>query len=347
MIRFACDYAEGCHPRILKALTQTNLEQTVPYGNDPYCELARDMLRKAAGAPQADVHFLMGGTQANITVISALLRPHQGVLSAQTGHINVHESGAIEATGHKILPLPSADGKITAKQVEEAINAHYADVNHEHTVQPGMVYISHPTENGTLYTRQELFDLSRICRAYHVPLYMDGARLSYALAAGGNDLPLEEIAAKCDVLCVGGTKCGALFGEAVMILRPELRADFRYLIKQRGGTLAKGRLLGLQFLTLFSDGLYTEIAAQADRLADKIRDALKKNGFPLLYDANANQIFTVFEDGALAFMREKYDFDVWGKPDEDHTAVRICTSWATTEDSVKDLIESIKAAAKG
>ena len=344
MIRFACDYQEGCHPRILKALTQTNLEQTVGYGCDAYCELARDLIKKAANAPEADVHFLMGGTQANTTVVASLLRPHQGVLSAETGHIAVHESGAIESTGHKVLPLPSADGKITAKQVEDYINAHYAEANHEHTVQPGMVYISHPTENGTLYTRQELYDLARICRAYHVPLYMDGARLAYALAVTGNDLTLEDIASKVDVLCIGGTKCGALFGEAVMILRPEYKADFRYILKQRGGMLAKGRLLGLQFLTLFSDGLYTEIAEKADKQADKIRDALKKNGFPLLYDTSANQVFTVFSNDLLAFMNQKYTFDIWGKPDEDHTAVRICTSWATTDEAVKDLIESIKAA---
>lgn len=346
MYRFACDYAEGCHPRILKALTQTNMEQTVGYGCDPYCELARDLLRTAANAPEADVHFLVGGTQANATVVSALLRPHQGVLTAQTGHINVHESGAIESTGHKVLPLPSENGKISAKQVEEYINAHYADPAHEHTVQPGMVYISHPTENGTLYTKQEIFDLSRVCRAYHVPLYLDGARLAYGLAASGTDLTLPDLAAKCDVISVGGTKCGALFGEAVMILRPQWKADFRYLIKQRGGMLAKGRLLGLQFLTLFSDGLYTEIASRADRQADKIRDALQKNGFPLLYGACANQIFTVFADDILAFLGEKYSFDVWGKPDEDHTAVRICTSWATEDEAVNDLIESIKAAAR-
>lgn len=346
MYRFACDYAEGCHPRILKALTQTNFEQTVGYGCDPYCDTARDLLRKAANAPEADVHFLVGGTQANATVISALLRPHQGVLCAETGHINAHESGAVEATGHKVLALPSENGKITAKQVEEYVNAHYADANHEHTVQPGMVYISHPTENGTLYTKQELFDLSRVCRAYHLPLYLDGARLAYALTAGCNDLTLEDLAAKCDVMCVGGTKCGALFGEAVMILRPQYKADFRYLIKQRGGMLAKGRLLGLQFLTLFSDGLYTEIALHANRQAEKIRDALKKNGFPLLYDACANQIFTVFSDDILAFLQEKYTFDLWGKPDEEHSIVRICTSWATDEEAVRDLIESIKAAAR-
>ncbi len=344
MYRFASDYQEGCHPRILKALTQTNLEQTVGYGCDPYCDTARDLIRTAAKAPDADVHFLMGGTQANATVVSALLRPHQGVLCAETGHIAVHESGAIEATGHKVITLPSADGKLTAKQVEDFINDHYADANHEHTVQPGMVYISHPTENGTLYTRRELYDLSRICRAYHVPLYMDGARLAYALTAGGNDLTLEEIAAKVDVLCIGGTKCGALFGEAVMILKKGLKSDFRYLLKQRGGMLAKGRLLGLQFLTLFTDGLYTEIAEKANRQADKIRDALKKSEFPLLYQGNSNQIFTVVTDDILAVWNESFAFDVWGKTDKYHTVIRICTSWATDDEAVKELIDAIKNA---
>jgi threonine aldolase len=207
-----------------------------------------------------------------------------------------------------------------------------------------MVYISHPTETGTLYTKRELFDLSRVCRAYHLPLFMDGARLAYALAAGGNDLTLEDIAAKCDVVSVGGTKCGALFGEAVMILRPQYKEDFRYLMKQRGAMLAKGRLLGLQFLTLFTDGLYTEIAEKADRQADKIRDALKKSGFPLLYETTANQTFVVLPNDILAFFADKYAFEVWGKPDEDHTAVRICTSWATEDEAVRQLVESIKAA---
>ncbi len=345
MYRFASDYQEGCHPRILKALTQTNFEQTVGYGCDPYCDTARDRIRTAAGVPEADVHFLMGGTQANTTVIASLLRPHQGVLCAETGHIAAHESGAIESAGHKVLTLPSSDGKITAKQVEDAVNSHYADPSHEHTVQPGMVYISHPTENGTLYTRRELYDLSRVCRAYHLPLYMDGARLAYALTAGGNDLTLEEIAAKVDVLCIGGTKCGALFGEAVVITKKEYKADFRYILKQRGGMLAKGRLLGLQFLTLFTEGLYTEIAERANRQADKIRDALKKNGFPLLYETAANQIFTVVSNDILAFLNEKYAFEIWGRPDEEHTAIRICTSWATEDEAVRELIESIKAAA--
>lgn len=344
MYRFACDYQEGCHPRILKALTQTNFEQTVGYGCDPYCEKAREMLRVAAKAPEADVHFLVGGTQANTTVIASLLRPHQGVISAETGHINGHETGAIESTGHKVLALPSSDGKITAKQVEDYVNAHYADGSHEHIVQPGMVYISHPTETGILYTKQELFDLSRVCRAYHLPLFMDGARLAYGLAAGGTDLALEDIAAKCDVLCVGGTKCGALFGEAVMILNGKYKADFRYLIKQRGGMLAKGRLLGLQFLTLFSDGLYTEIAEKADRQADKIRDALKKSGFPLLYETTANQIFVTLPNTILDFLNQKYAFEIWGVPDGENTTVRICTSWATEEEAVRELIDSIKAA---
>lgn len=344
MYRFACDYQEGCHPRILKALTQTNFEQTVGYGCDPYCEKARELIRAAANAPDADVHFLVGGTQSNTVVIASLLRPHQGALSADTGHINAHETGAIESTGHKVLPLPSTDGKITAKQVEDYVNAHYADGSHEHIVQPGMVYISHPTENGTLYTKQELFDLSRVCRAYHLPLFMDGARLAYALAARGNDLTLEDIAAKCDVVSIGGTKCGALFGEAVMILRPQYKADFRYLMKQRGAMLAKGRLLGIQFLTLFTEGLYTEIAERADRQADKIRDTLKKSGFPLLYETTANQTFVTFKNETLDFFASRYAFEVWGKPDDEHTTVRICTSWATEDTAVQELIDSIKAA---
>ena len=346
MYRFSCDYSEGCHPRILKALAQTNLEQTAGYGKDPYCDRARELLRQAAQAPDADVHFLVGGTQANTTVIASLLRPHQGVLSAETGHIHVHESGAIESTGHKILPLPSSDGKITAAQVEEAINAHYADANYEHTVQPAMVYISHPTESGTLYSKAELTALSKVCRSYHVPLYVDGARLAYGLTAASADLTLPDLAQLCDILCAGWTKCGALFGEAVMIFSSQWKGDFRYMIKQRGGMLAKGRLLGLQFLTLFTDGLYFEAAANANRLADKIRDALKKNGYPLLYGAAANQVFTQVSDSALDFLSSKYAFDLWGKPDADHTIIRICTSWATDEDAVGDLIISLQAAAK-
>ena len=342
MIRFGCDYAEGCHPRILKALTQTNLEQTEVYGKDPYCEKARDMLRKEAQAPEADVHFVVGGTQANLTVISALLRPHQGVICPETGHINVHETGAVEATGHKILAVKTNDGKLTAAQVEALVNAHYNDGGREHSVQPGMVCIAQPTETGLLYTKQELSDLSHICRQYHLPLYLDGARLAYALAAD-ETFTLPDLARMCDVICVGGTKCGALFGEALMILNPEWKTDFRYLIKQRGAMLAKGRLLGIQFLTLFTDGLYTEIAAQANQYADRIRDALKKSGIPCLRETKANQIFPVLNDDFVQFLSDRYTFETWEKPDDSRTVLRLCTSWATTADQIDALVDSIKA----
>ena len=264
MIRFQCDYQEGAHPSILKKMEETNYEQTVGYGNDPYCESARKKIRELCNAPEADVHFLVGGTQTNFTVISAILRPYQGALAAVSGHINVHETGAIEATGHKVLALPSEDGKITAAQIREAYEAHWNDADHEHIVQPGMVYISHPTENGTLYEKEELQALSRTCRELGLPLFLDGARLGYGLMSEKSSLSLSEIAELTDVFYIGGTKVGALFGEAVVITNPALKKDFRYLIKQHGGMLAKGRLLGIQFDVLFTDNLYFDIAKGAD-----------------------------------------------------------------------------------
>ena len=245
MIRFECDYNTGAHPAILQRLLETNEEQTPGYGEDPYCESARKKIRALCQNEMVDVHFLMGGTQTNLTVIAAVLRPWQGVLCADTGHINVHESGAIEATGHKVLPLPSRNGKISAGQVQAALEAHWKDENHEHTVQPGMVFLAYPTENGTLYSREELTALSDVCRRFHLPLYLDGARLGYGLAANGGDLSLADLTKLCDVFYIGGTKIGALFGEAVVISSDTLKPDFRYLMKQRGGMLAKGRLLGL------------------------------------------------------------------------------------------------------
>ena len=343
IIRFASDYSEGCYPQILSALAKTNGEQTSGYGTDPYCEKARAQLRFCAEAPEADVHFVTGGTQANIIVITALLRPHQGVIAADTGHISVHETGAVEATGHKVLPLLSKEGKITAAQVEKLVNDHYDDPSREHTVQPGMVYLSQPTETGVLYTKEELSALSRVCREYHLPLYVDGARLAYALSAEANDVTLPDLARLCDVLCVGGTKCGALFGEAVMIFHPALKTDFRYIIKQRGGMLAKGRLLGVQFLTLFSDGLYLEGARAANRYADLLRDVIKKTGIPFWVETNTNQIFPILNDDYLQFLSDRYEFEPWQRIDDTHTAVRICTSWATTADQVDALTDSLKA----
>ncbi|MDR0743926.1 MAG: aminotransferase class I/II-fold pyridoxal phosphate-dependent enzyme, partial [Tannerella sp.] len=232
MIRFECDYAEGAHPQILKRLTETNFEQTKGYGEDNYCENARRIIRQICENESADIHFLVGGTQTNITVIASVLRPHQGVVSATTGHINVHETGAIEATGHKVLALPAKEGKLTAHQVEQMLTEHRHDANREHTVQPGMVYISNPTEGGTVYSKQELQALSDVCRTNNLPLFMDGARLGYGLAAENNDLTLPDIAKMCDVFYIGGTKVGALFGEAVVITNNALKKDFRYLIKQ-------------------------------------------------------------------------------------------------------------------
>lgn len=342
-IRFECDYAEGAHPKILELLTKTNLEQTPGYGMDIYCDKARALIREACKAPGADVHFLVGGTQANTTVIASILRPHQGVVSAVSGHINCHETGAIESTGHKVIALPSADGKLTAQQVEECVQAHWSDENHEHVVQPGMVYISNPTENGTLYSKAELSAISEVCKKAGLPLFLDGARLGYGLAAVGNDLELSDYAQLCDVFYIGGTKVGALFGEAVVITAEQLKKDFRYFIKQRGGMLAKGRLLGLQFLSLFEDGLYMEVSHHAIKLAMKIKDAFTKNGYPFLFDSFTNQQFPILPDSQLAELQKKYAVSFWEKADEGHTAVRFCTSWATNEADVDQLIRDLEA----
>ena len=333
MILFQCDYNEGAHPKVMEKLMETNLEQTVGYGEDEHCAHAADLIRKACGDDSLAVHFLVGGTQANMTVIAAALRPHQGVIAAQTGHINGHETGAVEATGHKVLALPQKDGKISASQVKDLCEAHLNDASFEHTVQPKMVYISNPTEYGTLYTRKELEALHEVCRRYGLYLFLDGARLGYGLAAADNELDLPMIAACCDVFYIGGTKVGALFGEAVVMSNDELKKDFRYLIKQKGGMLAKGRLLGVQFEALFEDGLYLEISRHADRLADKLREAFTQAGFPFLVENQTNQIFPVIPDHILEKLGEKYGFNYQERVDETHSAVRFCTSWATTEEN--------------
>jgi len=340
MIRFACDYAEGCHPSILAALSASNDEQTPGYGEDPHCDRARALIREACRAPGADVHFLVGGTQANMTVIAAALRPHQGALCAAPGHINCHETGAVEATGHKVLPLPSDDGKITAGQIEDYCAAHWADPTHEHQVQPGLVYLSHPTENGVTYNREELASISEVCRKRGLTLFLDGARLGYGLAAEPS-VTLADLAELCDVFYLGGTKVGALFGEAVVITQPALKEDFRYFIKQRGGMLAKGRLLGIQFECLMADGLYEKLGKHAVDLALRLRAALEGMGVPLRYDSRTNQQFPILPDRALARLSEKYDFSPWGKPDGTHTTVRICTSWHTAPEEVETLIEDM------
>lgn len=343
MIRFECDYLEGAHPKILDLITKSNMDQTPGYGMDEYCKKARDLIRELCNSSECDVHFLVGGTQTNKTVIASILRPHQGVLSATTGHINVHETGAIEATGHKVLALPSANGKLTADQIKEAIDAHWGDTDREHLVQPGMVYISNPTESGTIYSKQELTAISVVCRNHNLPLFLDGARLGYGLMADGNDITLPDLAELCDVFYIGGTKVGALFGEAVIITNPTLKSDFRYYIKQNGGMLAKGRLLGIQFLALFENGLYFDIAKQADVKALEIKEAFLKKGFPLYIDSVTNQQFPILTKAAVEKLSENYSFSFWGKTHDVHAVYRFCTSWATTDDQVKQLIQDIQA----
>lgn len=349
MIKFDCDYLEGCHPDILKMLEKTNFEQTEGYGCDKYCEKAKKLILAACGFAGKrgknvpDVHFLVGGTQTNTTVISAILRPHQGVISAVTGHVNVHETGAIESTGHKVLALPSSDGKLTADQVEKYVESCVNDCNYEHIVQPGMVYVSFPTENGTVYSKRELSELRKVCLKYGLPLFIDGARLGYGLKAVGNDLTLPDIAALCDVFYIGGTKNGALFGEAVVITNNDFKKDFRNIIKQRGGMLAKGRLLGIQFMTLFSDNLYFRLAEHAVKTATEIKNALKNNGIEFLFDSPTNQIFPVFPDEIYEKLSKKFSFAFWEKVDEKYTAVRICTSWATKESDAADLIKAFSS----
>ena len=342
MIQFQCDYNEGAHPAILQRLIETNMEQTVGYSEDAYCEQARRLIREACQSPEAAVHFLVGGTQTNTTVIAHILRPHQGVIAADTGHINVHETGAIEHTGHKVLALPSAQGKITARQVADAVEAHRRDDSFEHMVQPGMVYISFPTEVGTLYSRQELEDLYHTCCHYQLPLFIDGARLGYGLCSPESDVTLADLARLCDVFYIGGTKVGALFGEALVIPTPRWQSDFRYSLKQHGGMLAKGRLLGLQFATLFTDNLYFNISRNAIRQALRIQEAIRKAGYPFFMESNTNQQFPIFPDDVLEKLKQEFLFTFWEKTDAHHTAVRICTSWATTEENTDRLIAAIQ-----
>ena len=346
MIYFNNDYSEGCHSKVLDMLICTNMEQTPGYGDDVYCKKAADFIRRICENDALSVHFLVGGTQTNMTVIAAALRPHQGVICAESGHIHVHETGAVEATGHKILSLPSSDGKLTAEQIRKAVISHYSDSSAEHIVQPKMVYISNPTELGTLYSLEELRELSAVCRKHGLYLFMDGARLGYGLMAQGNDVTMEDIARLCDAFYIGGTKGGALFGEAVVFANAMVSRDFRYLIKQRGGMLAKGRLLGLQFSTLLEDGLYFELAKHANAQADKIRATLDELGYSYLVPGATNQIFPIFPNAVVEALRHDFCFNIQQKIDDGHTAVRFCTSWATEAKNVEVLCEKLRELTK-
>ena len=346
MILFHNDYSEGCHEKVLEALVNTNGEQTPGYGEDIYCARAAEKIRKYCGREDAAVHFLVGGTQANLVVIAAALRPHQGVLAADSGHINVHETGAIEATGHKVLWLPSVYGKIRGEQISEYVRLHRIDPSFEHTVQPKMVYISNPTEWGTLYSRAELEEIAQACRENGLYLFLDGARLGYGLMSQGNDLTLEDLARLCDVFYIGGTKVGALFGEAVVITNPALKEDFRYLIKQRGAMLAKGRLLGVQFDALMEDGLYFTISAHAARLAAKLRDCFASLGYAFFMPPQTNQLFPILPGSVRAALAEKYTFIEMDWIDDDRRACRFCTSWATKEENVDALCADLERISK-
>ena len=341
MIRFNSDYLEGAHPRVLQRLLETNLEQTPGYGEDEYCARARRMLRELCEAPEADVHFLVGGTQTNFTFLSAVLKPWQGVISADTGHIAVHETGAVEATGHKVIALKNDDGKLDARAVSKYCRLHFSDESHEHMVMPGAVYVSNPTEVGTLYSRRELTELRETCDRWGLILFLDGARLGYGLASPENDLDLPFLASVCDAFYMGGTKQGLLFGEALVLCNGALKRDFRYMIKQKGGMLAKGRLLGVQFEEVLKDGLYMELSRHAIRLAMKLRDALSGMGIPFLVDSPTNQQFPILPDALLDRLGRDFSYATIEKVDDAHTAVRFCTSWATREADVDRLIEEL------
>ena len=337
-LSFSCDYLEGAHPAILQRLCETNFAQTAGYGTDEYCESAREKIRAACGAPNAEIHFLVGGTQTNATVIDALLRSYEGVIAADTGHISVHEAGAIEFGGHKVLTLPQENGKITASQIRALLDQYEDDANRDHTVMPGMVYLSQPTEYGTLYSKKELAAISALCREKRLPLYIDGARLAYALACPENDVTLRDLAALCDIFYIGGTKCGALLGEAVVIPQPGLIPHFFTIIKQHGALLAKGRLLGIQFDTLFTEGLYEKISRNAIETADRIRAALREKGYRLFCENPTNQIFVVLENEKIKELEQQVAMGFTERFDDTHTVMRICTSWATRSEDVDALI---------
>lgn len=342
MIRFNNDYNHGAHPVILEALAKTNGESYGGYGQDEWCERAAEEIKKYIDCPQAAVHFLVGGTQANYIVIASALRPYQGVICAESGHIHVHETGAVENCGHKVLALPHQDGKITAEQIRTEAELYKTSVVQEHIVEPKMVYLSYPTEYGTIYSKAELEAIHETCQEYGMYLFIDGARMGYGLAAKSADLTLADIAKYTDVFYCGGTKCGLLFGEAVVITNPELQPFFRSYMKQNGALLAKGWLLGVQFYTMFEDGLYFQITKQAVDQAMRIKSAFAEKKIPALIESDTNQQFVILENSQMNKLAENYIFEFEKKIDDRHTAVRFCTSWSTTEAEVDALVEDIK-----
>lgn len=338
MLSFESDYIEGAHEKILQRLTETNMEQLTGYGADKYCESAKEKIKEACRCPEAEVHFLVGGTQTNATILDTMLESYEGVISAVTGHINAHESGAVEYTGHKVLAIPQHNGKIHADELTAYIETFYGDDSYEHMVFPGAVYISHPTEYGTLYTEAELKEISSVCRKYEIPLYLDGARLGYGLMSRETDVTLPMIAKYCDAFYIGGTKVGALCGEAVVFTKNNTPKHFLTRIKQHGALLAKGRLLGVQFDTLFTDSLYFEISKHAIDMAELLKEGFAKRGYPFFLESPTNQQFIILEDREMEELKKKVGFSFWEKYDETHTVVRFATSWATGKEGVEELM---------
>ena len=341
MYFFRNDYSEGALPQVMEALSRTNLCSTVGYGMDPYCHEAAEKIKARFACPDADVHFLMGGTQTNLTVLSAALRPWEAVIAADTAHIAVHETGAVEATGHKVCTVSCPDGKLTPERIQQVWEAH-ACGHDEHMVLPKLVYLSNSTELGTVYTRKELTALSQTCRQLGLYLYLDGARLAQALTSPGNKLQPEDLADLCDAFYIGGTKDGLLFGEALVIARDSLKPNFRHAIKQRGGMLAKGRLLGLQFSTLLDDDLWLRAAAHANEKAARLADGLRAMGYAMVVDSPTNLLFPIFENSQVMRLEQDFSFEHWGPVDKTHTAIRLVTSWATTDEAVDAFLAAVQ-----
>ncbi len=338
-ISFSSDYTKGAHPKILERLIETNMEQQDGYGTDKYCKSAAEKIKKACDCPDADVFFLVGGTQTNQTIIDMLLEPYEGVVAARTGHVAAHEAGAIEFSGHKVLTLPEEAGKINATDLKVLLMDFYEDGNHEHMVFPGAVYISFPTEYGTLYSKAELTAISEVCEEFEIPLFIDGARMGYGLMSKEADVTLSDIAGLCDVFYIGGTKVGALFGEAVVFTKGAPTRHPIPIIKQHGALLAKGWLLGLQFDTLFTDDLYFKISKNAIDMAEILKDNLVKRGYKIYIDSPTNQQFIVLENEKLKELSKHVGYGFWEKVDEDHTAIRLATDWATTEADIEELMK--------
>ena len=338
IISFESDYTEGACEQILRKMLETNMEQLSGYGTDTYCEQAKKKIKAACECPDAEVFLLVGGTQTNAIVISSMLSQYEGVVAAKSGHINVHEAGAIEYTGHKVMEIDETEGKINADDLDSYMRKFYNDENHEHMVFPGMVYISYPTEYGTLYSKEELKSISEVCKKYNLPLYIDGARLGYGLMSKQSDITLPELATLCDVFYIGGTKVGALMGEAVVFTKNNTPLHFTTCIKQHSGLLAKGRILGIQFDTLFTDNLYFEISSHAIEMAEKIKKAFIDKNYELYIDSPTNQQFIILDKDKYDNLRNKVKFSFWEKLPDDRIVVRFATSWATKEEDVEELI---------